>query len=116
MRLLAIVAVLALMLAGCSGGKDDGKPAVNPNNPEGLPMLHGFVFDPALRPLVGAKVKVLDANANATTDAEGFFGFDGLPTEQFMVVVATMDGFTPTSKQITLPVDVPVRLNFTLTP
>jgi hypothetical protein len=115
MRWLALAAVAALTLAGCSDGKS-GDPAATPNNPEGLPLLHGYVFDPALRPLAGATVKVLDANASTTADDEGFFGFDGLPAEQFLVVVATMDGFTPTSKQITLAVDTPVRLNFTLEP
>lgn len=111
----AVVVLLASGLAGCSDKKDDGK-GVTPSNPEGLPMLHGFVFDPALRPLPGAQVKVLDTNASTVADDQGFFGFDGLPPEQFLVVVATMDGFTPTSKQITLAVDTPVRLNFTLTP
>lgn len=79
-------------------------------------MLHGFVFDPALRPLDGATVKVLDTNASTATDPEGFFGFGGLPVEQFLVVVATKDGFVPMSKQVTLVQDTPIRLNFTLEP
>jgi hypothetical protein len=116
MRALAALAVLAVALAGCSDSSGgDGSP-VTAGNPEGLPMLHGYIFDPALRPLAGANVKVLDGNGTATTDEEGFFGLDGLPTEQFLVIVATLDGFTPSSKQITLAVDTPVRLNFTLEP
>lgn len=116
MRVLAALAVLALALSGCAddGGGDDA--GATPGNPEGLPMLHGFVFDPAIRPLAGVTVKVLDSNGTATTDEQGFFGLDGLPTDQFLVVVATLDGFTPSSKQITLAVDTPVRLNFTLEP
>lgn len=118
MRLLAVAAVLALALAGCSdgGGKGGADGPAEGAGPGALPMLHGYVFDPALRPLEGAVVKVLETNASATADDEGFFGFDGLPVEQFLVVVATMPGFTPTSKQITLTADVPVRLNFTLEP
>ena len=117
MRLLAAAAVLALVLAGCSDGGDSGtagEPGTSGSGP--VPMLHGFVFDPALRPLVGATVKVLETNASIVSDDEGFFGFDGLPVEQFLVVVASMDGFTPASKQITLAPEVPVRLNFTLEP
>src|SRR5688572_6511372 len=115
MRALAVAAAVALALAGCSDGKGG-------DGPEGggeagaLPMLHGYVFDPALRPLAGATVKVLDTNASTATDGEGFFGFEGLPIEQFLVVVATLDGYTPSSKQITLAPEAPVRMNFTLEP
>ncbi|MEA3135877.1 MAG: hypothetical protein QOC71_158 [Thermoplasmata archaeon] len=119
MRLLAVaaaVAFVAMALAGCSGGKakDDGAGASA--DPNALPMLHGYVFDPAIRPLAGVTVKVLDTNASVVTDAEGFFGFEALPAEQFLVIVATLDGFMPGSKQVTLTLDAPVRLNFTLTP
>lgn len=116
MRVLAVAAVLALALAGCSDGKGGDGNDPSSSGAESLPMLHGFVFDPALRPLAGATVKVLDTNASTASDDEGFFGFDGLPIEQFLVVVATMDGFTPSSKQITLAQDAPVRMNFTLEP
>lgn len=115
MRWLAVALVAALTLAGCSDGKG-GDDAPASGDPEDLPMLHGFVFDPALRPMAGATVKVLDTNVSTTSDDEGFFGFDGLPVEQFLVIVATLEGFTPSSKQITLAVDTPVRLNFTLEP
>jgi hypothetical protein len=116
MRLLAVVAVVALALAGCSGkGDDDGK-GPESTGPGSLPMLHGYVFDPAVRPLKGVQVKVLDTNSTALTDDQGFFGFEGLPVEQFLVVVAAFDGFVPDSKQVTLTADGPVRLNFTLAP
>jgi hypothetical protein len=117
MRPLAVLAVMALALAGCSDGKgeDDGKdPATS--GAGSLPMLHGYVFDPAVRPLAGVQVKVLDTNSTVLTDDGGFFGFDGLPLEQFLVVVASVDGFVSGSKQVTLTADGPVRLNFTLEP
>lgn len=114
--LLAIAAVAALAVAGCSGGKgDDGDESASPGAGS-LPMLHGYVFDPALRPLEGATVTVLDTNSTGVTNDEGFFGFSELPLEQFLVVVATMDGFVAGSKQVTLTADGPVRLNFTLEP
>lgn len=115
-RGLAVVLVATVTLAGCSGaGGGDGKdPAAE--GAGALPMLHGYVLDPAVRPLAGATVKVLDTNASTLVDDEGFFGFDGLPVDQFLVVVATMDGFMPTSKQITLTADRSFVLNFTLEP
>ena len=115
-RLLAIAAVAALALAGCSGGEDADGDSPGSGPVSDLPMLHGYVFDPALRPLVGAVVTVLDTNSTGVTDDEGFFGFAELPLEQFLVVVATMDGFVAGSKQVTLTPDGPVRLNFTLNP
>jgi hypothetical protein len=116
MRLLAVVAVLALALAGCSGGKGDGGNDPSPSGAGSLPMLHGYVFDPAIRPLAGVTVKVLDTNATTVTDEEGFFGFDALPAEQFLVIVASLEGFVSGSKQVTLTLEAPVRLNFTLEP
>jgi hypothetical protein len=116
-RLAAVLAVLALALAGCSGGKGDGGDEGTPQaGDDAVPMLHGYVFDPAIRPLEGVTVKVLDTNASVSTDEDGFFGFDGLPVEQFLVIVASVDGFVPGSKQVTLTADSPVRLNFTLEP
>lgn len=117
MRALALVVLATVILAGCSSGGKAAKDVAKPGTvPGALPMLHGFVFDDALRPMAGATVKVLDSNASTSTDAQGQFGFDGLPTEKFLVVVATHDGYVPTSKQVTLTVDQPVLLNFTLQP
>jgi hypothetical protein len=116
MRPLAVLAVLALTLAGCSGGKGEDDGATPQGGDEALPMLHGYIFDPAIRPLEGVSVKVLDTNSTSVTDANGYFGFDGLPVEQFLVIVASLDGFMPGSKQVTLAADAPVRLNFTLEP
>jgi hypothetical protein len=110
------VLLAALLLAGCSGGKAKDDAAPDADAPGALPLLHGYVFDPTLKPLQGATVKVLDTNSSGTTDSQGFFGFDGLPTERFLVVVATLDGYVPQSKQVTLSPEGPTRLNFTLQP
>jgi hypothetical protein len=113
MRTVAFLTILALALAGCSGGdgsKDgDGGPVGGD-----VPMLHGYVVDAAIRPLEGVTVKVLDSNVSVLSDAGGYYGFDGLPTEQFLVLVATKPGYIAQSKQVTLVPDVPVRLNFSL--
>lgn len=117
MQRLAALLVIALAVAGCTGGQDaPAGPSAEGTQAGDIPMLHGYIFDPALRPLQGAVVKVLDTNSSFATTDEGFFGFDDLPTEQFLVIVATMDGYIPSSKQVTLVPDTPVRLNFTLEP
>lgn len=117
MRTVAILTILALAVAGCNGGGKGSKGGPASDDDLGdLPMLHGYVVDPAIRPLEGVTVKVLDSNATTATNEGGYFGFDGLPTEQFLVIVASKDGFISQSKQVTLVPDVPVRLNFTMLP
>lgn len=113
MRTLAVLAVVAVTLAGCSAGKDGGALPAG-GDVKGLPMLHGYVVDIAIRPLEGVKITVLDTNASVTTNDGGYFGLDDLPTEQFLILVAEKQGFISASKQITLVPDTPVRLNFTL--
>ena len=109
--------VLALALAGCAGGKGGKKDGVaSDDDLRALPQLHGYVVDPAIRPLEGVTVKVLDTNSTTTTDDGGYFGLDDLPTEQFLVIVASKPGFIPQSTQVTLAPDTPVRLNFSLAP
>ncbi|MEK6975976.1 MAG: carboxypeptidase-like regulatory domain-containing protein [Candidatus Thermoplasmatota archaeon] len=115
MRVLAVATILALVLAGCSDGKGDGGSKDEGSGPDGgVPMLHGYVVDLAIRPLEGVTVKVLDNNVSVLSDAGGYYGLDDLPTEQFLVLVASKDGYIPQSKQVTLVPDVQVRLNFTL--
>lgn len=114
--LLAMLAVAAVALAGCSGGGKKDSASPSDDDLRDLPMLHGYVVDPAIRPLGGVTVKVLDTNASVESDDSGYFGLDDLPTEQFLVLVASKAGFLPQSKQVTLLPDTPVRLNFTLAP
>ena len=114
---LATLAALAVALAGCSGGggkggKDDDGPAGG----GGVPMLQGWVVDPAIRPIPGATVKVLDSNTSVLADDGGHYAFAELPTDQFLVIVVSKDGFLPQPKQVTLAPDTPLRLNFTLEP
>jgi hypothetical protein len=115
--LLAAALLLTLALAGCSGGKDgSGKGSASDDDLGDLPMLHGYVVDAAIRPLEGVTVKVIDTNVSTETNEGGYFGLDDLPTEQFLVIVASKPGFLPQSKQVTLVPDMPVRLNFSLNP
>ena len=114
MRSIALLTVFAFVLAGCSGGEGGDKDVGSGPSGGGVPMLHGYVVDLAIRPLEGVTVKVLDSNVSVVSNEGGYYGFAGLPTEQFLVLVATKEGYIPQSKQITLVPDVPVRLNFSL--
>src|SRR5688572_20405839 len=119
MKLLPFLLLVGLAFAGCSDEKAGGKEeTLTPGSAskEDAPPLHGYVFDPSFTPLVGATVRVLENNATATTDDEGFYGFVGLPTDRFLVLVVTLETYATQSRQITLPQDARVVLNFTLTP
>lgn len=116
MRTPAVLLAVLAALAGCSDGGGAGDGPAGPSPDGGVPMLHGYVVDNAIRPLEGVLVTVLDTNSTSLSTAGGFYGFEDLPTDQFLILVASKDGFQPQSKQITLAPDTPVRLNFTLDP
>jgi hypothetical protein len=71
MRLLAAVALLAVVVAGCQAKAPPAGAGVPIG--DGRAALAGVVVDEAIRPLAGAVVDVTDAGLNATTDAEGRF-------------------------------------------
>jgi hypothetical protein len=117
MKDLVPLLLLGLAFSGCLGagnGERDGDGSGDED--PGPIQLFGYIFDNALAPLEGAVVKILETNSSVTTDDEGFYAFAGLPTDQFLVIVATHDGFKPDSKQATLPQDMVVLLNFSLEP
>jgi hypothetical protein len=74
-------------------------------------VLHGAVFDTALRPLAGAEVRV--GNASTASDAQGLYSFAGLPRGQALIVTAAFAGFRSASRQATLE-DQDVRLDLVL--
>jgi len=113
-RWLPLLAACALALAGCQ----DGRPAAkgDTTDAQGLPLLHGYVVDQSLRPVEGATVRILETGANATTGRDGFFGFDDVPRNELLVLVAEAAGFLPGSKSVRLAPEGLLRLNFTLTP
>jgi hypothetical protein len=79
----------AAVLAGCSGGADEGPVEVEvapgqvvtvseaPKPTHGI--VTGIVGDDALYPLPGATVWILSANLSATTDANGRFAIVNVP-------------------------------------
>ncbi len=83
MRVLAAtLPMLALALAGCSGGGGDDGPQLDVTDTTG--GIRGVVVDLAVTPVEGATV-ALNTGATATTAADGLFTFTGLaPGEYFL--------------------------------
>lgn len=109
-NVLAALALTAGLLAGCT---DEAPPADDTPVAEG-PALSGFVFDAALRPLSGATVDVVAANASAPTDADGRYRFQQIPRDTALLVTVTLEGYITASKSVSVPADAGLRLNFTL--
>ncbi len=125
MRAVAATIALALLLvalAGCVEDAGDGEATPEAEAPDGVEepsgdeALSGWVFDPALAPVVGAHVAVPALNVSTTADEQGRYAFDGLPTDEVLVLVVQADGFKPSSKSVTLVPETAMRLNFTLAP
>lgn len=113
---LVAVVLLGIALAGCADGDPDETTPTTSPAPKQTPMLSGWVFDPAIRPVAGVTVELTDTGTVVTTDENGFYGFPSAPRERFLVLVASKEGYMSASKQVTLPLEGHVRLNFTLQP
>lgn len=93
---MALPAVLAVVLAGCSSG---GEPEEEAADFEELELaatdtkgiIRGLVVDDAIRPVAGAKV-VLQATPpqEATSSAEGLFGFEDLEPGTYFLQVSRL--------------------------
>ena len=77
------VAASAMVVQACDSNEMD-----IPN--EGL--LQGYVLDPDGTPVQGASVTVSGANASATTDAQGYYSFESLPTGTYTITVTPPAG------------------------
>lgn len=117
MRGVVLLVICALVLAGCSGKgggetTDDGSSG---NASSGsVPPLSGWVFDPAVAPVVGANVTIPSLDFGVATDEQGRFAFADVPANQPLLVVVTADGYKPGSKSLQLDPGTAMRLNFTL--
>lgn len=116
--LLAPLLALFVVLAGCAGTTPTVGPAEVPPAAQtlGQAKLAGWVTDPTVAPVAGARVSAQGTNASTTTDEGGRFALDALPPEVPLVVVAEAPGYRVASKSLTLAADTPTLLNFTLEP
>ena len=112
MRAPALLLIAALLLAGC-GSKTATTQTLAPVL---APPVQGWVFDVALRPLKDVRVHVVDGNQSTQTDAAGHFELVGVPHDETLVLVASLDQFQPSSKQVSVPAGASLRVNFTLAP
>lgn len=89
MRILMSAAlVLALVVAGCTGGNGTNAPQLNVDPDTG--GIRGLVVDPAVAPLQGAIVTLTtgpDAGLNMTTGVDGQFNFTGLTPGDHVLTV-----------------------------
>ena len=82
MRLLSLLTLAALTVAGCSGG--GGRKADDPTEELGLEatdttgVIRGVVVDEGIRPLAGVTIALRATQLTATTNEEGAFGFEDL--------------------------------------
>lgn len=114
-RPLAALALLPLLLAGCSG-----RPLVPPGIPvdasgHALPTLEGVVVDEGIHPLAGATVRFLGTGVAATTDGEGHYAIQR-PTgrAEATLVTAAMPGFVPKTQQVQVSGRTSAHLDFAL--
>jgi hypothetical protein len=118
--LLAALLVLGAGLAGCLAKDDletgDQKKAGARSQGGPTEDLFGWVHDGAFSPVPGVLFTVVGADATATSNETGFFGFPVLPRQESLIVIAEHERYVVQSKKILLPVEGSMRLNFTLDP
>lgn len=97
-QLRSALAFLWLFLAaGCS---EADEPAVG-QFPESMGVLTGVVFDPAIRPLANASVRLPAYDLDAFTAEDGGFRFEGLAVGSVAVVVSK-EGFAEAAMTATV--------------
>ncbi len=117
MRFAVALMVATVAFAGCTDDEAAADATAEIIDPlAGLPTLHGWILDAAAVPVPNVDIEASGGNAymTASTDADGFYGFEGLPEGAAIVLTARADGFITQSKQTTLQPQAKVQLNFTL--
>lgn len=94
MRGVALLAVSALLLSGCSDGKrgekDDFEDVFgdSPQAASGKGLIRGLVLTPAIVPVQGAIVQLTNSALNQTTDEHGAFVFVDLEPGTYFLQVS----------------------------
>jgi hypothetical protein len=73
-----------------------------PPTPETLIQIGGRVVDPSSQAIAGALVDILDAGLRDTTDSDGQFSFDSVPSGAH-TIRAVASGFVPQTQPLTVP-------------
>lgn len=112
----AALAALFFLLPGCASQDGGTQGTVTA---DGLPLLQGYVFDAALRPVANANVTIQGVgvtarNGTAATAQDGHYAFPLLPVEERLVVTVQAAGLKSLSKQVSLSAGNSTLLNFTL--
>jgi hypothetical protein len=120
MKLVSLLVISLLVGAGCTSKDAEVAPEpIAPSGVEGVSgneQVNGFIFDNAVAPLDGATIVIASMGIDATSDVDGRYAFEGLPTDQVLVFTAKADGFVPVSKSVQLIPDTVLKMNFTLEP
>ncbi len=121
---LAVVLMIAAF-AGCVGSEDlDHDPEAgseDENQQSDAPSiegkdLFGWVVDDGFDSLGSVNITVIGAPVNTTTSGQGFYAFESLPRQENLVVIAKHERFETQSKQVQLPNEGSILLNFTMEP
>lgn len=104
--------MFAVLLASAMALASPTLPARLPNEPMGDASLTGRIVDSAGVAVPEARVVILEANRSTSTDADGRYSFDQLPTGTFSISFRAI-GFRPEVARVTLGSE-PMTLNVTL--
>lgn len=128
MRPLIALTVLAVLLAGCTGGGDDDGGSLAQQAAELVQTgptaeelartpgsIEGVVQTASLAPIAGATVRLVRENATVVTDPSGFFRFANLATTTYLVE-ASADGYLTRTLSTSARNGTVVDLNITLDP
>lgn len=98
MRLTVLAAIAVVVLAGCADSGNE-TPTEAPDGAAVETMtIRGVVLDPAINPLEGITVQVLDQNLSMVTGPGGEFLFTDLPIAIY-TVQASAEGYTTAKVQ-----------------
>lgn len=120
----ALLLAVALLAAGCVG-KDEPSAldaavakVTGPSEEElrATPgSIQGLVLTPDVAPIPGATVTLLRENRSTTSDARGFFRFEGLANGGYLLT-AEAEGYTSRTVQASATNGTVYELNLTLAP
>lgn len=114
----AVSIVLFMILAGCSGGGDDGSaseltPADTAEAGDGLGSISGLVVDGETLAVPGVDVAIISAGDATKTDADGKFTFNGLEPGSYQVAVQKL-GYGSMAKSVAVVADEVTQVEFTI--